>query len=164
MPWAARGSAKVQLRRSRVQKCKGGMLVRGRGRGRGMRTFRISGLRSRPSGAGCGYSGSGTGSGPEFCPVPAPVPDNPNQRPEGRDLRPEDASHFCTFAQAAGRFALLHLLTPTPRYLYVVTRSRPYPLHRSCPPALLCPHTPYSILHTLESGILSSPSPPPWEE
>ena len=27
------------------------------------------------------------------------------------------ASHFCTFAQAAGRFALLHLLTPTPRYL-----------------------------------------------
>jgi hypothetical protein len=25
-----------------------------------------------------------------------------------RDLRPEDSSHVCTFAQAAGRFALLH--------------------------------------------------------
>jgi len=69
----------------------------------------ISGLGSRPS---------GTGTGSAFHPGPAPVPDNPYQIPEGRDLGPENAfrhpppeniSHFCTFAQAAGRFAHLHL-------------------------------------------------------
>ena len=34
---------------------------------------------------------------------------------QGRDLGPEDTFHFCTFAQAEGRFALLHnLLLPLP--------------------------------------------------
>jgi len=42
-------------------------------------------------------------------PEPAPEPEILNQNPDGRDLRPESASHFCTFAQAVGRFALLHL-------------------------------------------------------
>jgi hypothetical protein len=41
------------------------------------------------------------------------------------------AFHFCTFAQAIGRFAHLHLgqhtVLPLPGYNYVVTRSRPYP-------------------------------------
>ncbi len=63
----------------------------------------ISGPRSRPSGPWFRSSGTGAGPGSE------PVPDNPYLRPEGRDLRPEDASHVCTFAQAVGRFALLHL-------------------------------------------------------
>jgi hypothetical protein len=39
--------------------------------------------------------------------------------------------HFCTFAQAEGRFAHLHLgrhaVLSLPRCSYVVTRSRPYP-------------------------------------
>ena len=39
----------------------------------------------------------------------APEPDNPYPKPGARDLRPEDAFHVCTFAQAVGRFALLHL-------------------------------------------------------
>ena len=42
-------------------------------------------------------------------PAPAPVPEDLYQIPDGRDLGPESASHFCTFAQAVGRFALLHL-------------------------------------------------------
>ena len=31
-----------------------------------------------------------SGSGSELCPAPTPVPDNPYQRPEGRDLGPEN--------------------------------------------------------------------------
>jgi hypothetical protein len=69
----------------------------------------LSGLGSRQSGTRYRSSGSGTGSGPEFYPVPLPVADHPNQRPEGRDLGPGNVSHVCTFAQAVGRFALLHL-------------------------------------------------------
>ena len=69
----------------------------------------LSGLGSRQSGTRYRSSGSGPGSGPEFYPVPVPVTDHPNQRPEGRDLGPGNVSHVCTFAQAVGRFSLLHL-------------------------------------------------------
>jgi len=83
--------------------------------------IQFSGLGSRPSGIRYGLSGSGTGAGPE----PEPGTEHLNPGPDGRDPRPENASpppairgchpppetciHFCTFAQAAGRFALLHL-------------------------------------------------------
>jgi hypothetical protein len=75
-------------------------------------------------------------------PVPAPEPEHLNQAPDGRDLRPEIASHFCTFAQAAGRFALLHTraargavptcAAPTPAQ-FSFSPLPPLPLSLPCP-------------------------------
>jgi|GEM_PF-5898988 len=56
---------------------------------------------SRASGFGCGRQVRASD--------PGPAPVHLNLIPDGRDLGPESASHFCTFAQAVGRFALLHL-------------------------------------------------------
>ena len=100
---------------------RGGMQVRGRGGGRGRGRGRpiLSGLGSQASGARFRGSGSGTGSGPEFYPVPAPVPDNPYLRPEGRDLGPEIVF---TFAPLHRPKAALHFCTSDG------SESRPYPL------------------------------------
>ena len=66
-----------------------------------MAEMTFSGLGPQVSGAGIQVRASDPG--------PAPAPEHPNLIPDGRDLGPESASHFCTFAQAVGRFALLHL-------------------------------------------------------
>ena len=71
--------------------------------------------------------------------------------------RPQADLHFCTFSSPP-------LDTPRSARSADPTHCIARDLRPSCPPALLCPNTRYSILHTLESGILSSPSPPPWEE
>ena len=57
--------------------------------------FQVSGLGSRVSGLGSRVPGSGLQVRVQvqdlnFTPAPVPVPDNPYQIPEGRDLGPED--------------------------------------------------------------------------
>jgi len=44
--------------------------------------------------------------------IPAPEPEYLNLIPDRRDPGPEHVAHICTFAQAAGRFALLHPPSP----------------------------------------------------
>ena len=51
--------------------------------------LRVSGLGRREPGSGVQVRVQVQGL--NFTPVPAPVPDNPYQSPEGRDLRPENA-------------------------------------------------------------------------
>ena len=46
---------------------------------------------------------------PNGCDVIASLPQVPPPATRGYHLPPENVSYFCTFAQAAGRFALLHL-------------------------------------------------------
>ena len=169
MPWAARGSAKVQLWRSRVQKCKGGCkLGVGVGVGVGKQSeFRVSGLGRREPGAGTQVRVQVQDL--SFAPYPylclitrtrdlrAETWD-PKMRSTFAPLhRPQADLHFCTFSSPP-------LDTPRSARSADPTHCIARDLRPSCPPALLCPDTPYSILHTLESGILSSPSPPPWEE
>ncbi len=141
MPWAARGSAKVQLRRSRVQKCKGGMLVRGRGRGRGMRTFRISGLRSRPKIPRQVHSGVSA----EFACLPLPPP-----LPQSMEI----LLHLCTGRRPICTFAPSHPYPSIPLGRHAVPTLPTASLVPSCPRALVpSPLPPYSILDTPYSGI-----------
>ncbi|MEY3841680.1 MAG: hypothetical protein RLZZ542_790 [Pseudomonadota bacterium] len=85
----------------------------------GHENFQVPGLGHRVSGSGAQVRVLVPGLIPE--PVPVPVPAAETWDPE----------MFLTFAQAVGRFALLHLgqhvVLSLPRYNYVVTRSRPYP-------------------------------------
>jgi hypothetical protein len=96
-------------------------------------SFPFSGPWPQPSGLGFKYSAPGTGSGSVWmsltfallhaapphlhlctsCPALVPEPEDLNLIPD--QPRPEtwkcvSVSHFCTFAQAVGRFAPLHLL------------------------------------------------------
>ncbi len=68
------------------------------------RNFQVTGLSRREPGAGAQVRVR-----VQDLIIPVPVPDNQHLRPEGRDLGPGNVSHVCTFAQAVGRFALLHL-------------------------------------------------------
>ena len=90
----ARGGRQISGGRWRPQVAGGGRNIAAKGNRRPDDWLgeHFSGLGSRQSGAGFRCSGTGTGSGPEFYPAPAPVPDNPYQGPEGRDLGPEIVS------------------------------------------------------------------------
>jgi hypothetical protein len=92
--------------------------------------FQVTGLGRRVPGSGVQVRVQVQGL--NFYPVPAPVPDNPYQGPEGRDLRPEDASHVCTKDSTWCCPYLCQVLAVsgwrlgTQQDSYVVTRSRPY--------------------------------------
>ena len=53
-------------------------------------SFQVSGLGRREPGSGVQVRVQVQDL--NFTPVPEPVPDNPHQRPEGRDLGPENVS------------------------------------------------------------------------
>ena len=101
--WRARGLEEEARCRAKVQigaelLCKSAKVNLGVGVGTGVgvgKYFQVSGLGRREPGSGVHVRVQVQDLN---FPAPAPVPDNPNLRPEGRDLGPEIASHICTWA------------------------------------------------------------------